>query len=54
MENEEQESYDFECVDCEHLFHAMDAELLNTQMLCPKCRSENLLDLCDEGGDDEN
>ncbi len=44
----EQESYDFECVDCEHQFDTSDADMRNSQLICPKCKSENLLDLCDE------
>lgn len=42
------ESYDFECVDCEHQFDVSDADVSNNGLLCPKCGSTDILDLCDE------
>jgi len=49
MENEDQESYDFECVDCEHQFDASEGDLIGNSLRCPECGSADLLDLCDEG-----
>lgn len=42
------ESYDFECVDCTNQFDVSDAVVKDTGLTCPKCGSDDLLDLCEE------
>lgn len=48
MKKEEQESYDFECVDCEHQFDVSDAEHNGHGISCPKCDSNDIIALDDE------
>lgn len=45
MEPGTKDTYDFECVDCEHQFDVADAVLLNAHLICPKCKSENIVEL---------
>lgn len=47
--------FDFKCIDCEHPFDVSDGELIKDVLCCPKCKSENLLDLEDlDAFDDED
>lgn len=49
MEYNKDDCYDMECVDCEHRFDFSEVEVINSQLCCPKCKSEDILDLTDEG-----
>lgn len=48
MEPGTKDTYDFECIDCNHEFDVSDAEVISGDLCCPNCKSNDILDLGEE------